>query len=427
MKRLTILFLILGQWLMAATIEEITIGSLHVPIIFEQDTRLPIASMQVVFRGSGHVSEGNVSGLARFSAQLLGEGSKKLGSSAFAEALENRAIGLSVHSGSETMVAELSSLKSEFTEGVRMLCELLKDPNYTQGALEKVRTTTIGALKRKENDFDSVADNLLRSLQFEGTPLQYPQEGHIASIEQITLAQIEAFLRQHLVRERVMFVIGGDMSIEEAKAQALKVLQILPEGETAGTYRFEPSSKVRSEVFKRPSEQAYIYFGAPYHLGVDHPDHYKARVATYILGAGGFGSRLMEEIRVKRGLAYSAYARVSINRSHSVFKGYLQTKNESLEEAKATVKAVIAEFVAKGVSAEELEGAKKFLLGSEPLRVETLSQRLSRTFMAYYKGLPLDADTKELERIAALSLDDLNAYIKAHDEILNLSFAIVTQ
>ncbi len=422
-----ILFLLLGQWLMAATIEEIKVGALHVPLIFEQDTRLPIASMQVVFRGSGHTSEGNVSGLARLSAQLLGEGSKTMGSSAFAEALEKRAIHLSVHSGTETMVAELGSLKSEFSQGVALLCDLLADPNYTTAALEKVRQTTIGGLKRKENDFDTVADNLLRTLQFGGTPLAYAQEGTVASLEQVTLGQVEAFLHERLVQERVIFVIGGDMSMDEAKAYAQKVLSVVPSGALAREPHFEPSAKARTEVLKRPSEQAYIYFGAPYHLGVDHPDNYKARVAAYILGAGGFGSRLMEEIRVKRGLAYSAYARVSINHSHSVFKGYLQTKNESLEEAQQTVKAVIAEFVAKGVSQEELESAKKFLLGSEPLRVETLSQRLSRTFMDYYKGLPQGASIDELKQISALSLEELNAYIKAHNEILQLSFAIVTQ
>jgi predicted Zn-dependent peptidase len=134
----------------------------------------------------------------------------------------------------------------------------------------------------------------------------------------------------------------------------------------------------------------------------------------------------MEEIRVKRGLAYSAYARVSISNSNSYFMGYLQTKTESLEEAQRTVKEVISEFVANGVTEGELEQAKKFLLGSEPLRVETLAQRLNRTFMEYYKGEELGHSKVELEKIRTLTLKDLNDFIKSHKEILELSFAIVT-
>jgi predicted Zn-dependent peptidase len=162
-------------------------------------------------------------------------------------------------------------------------------------------------------------------------------------------------------------------------------------------------------------------------MQVGDKEYYKARVATYILGTGGFGSRLMEEIRVKRGLAYSAYARVNVSVSHSVFSGYLQTKIESQKEAQTTVKEVIAKFVKSGVTQAELDQAKKFLLGSEPLRVETLSQRLSRTFLEYYKAHELGHSLKELELISKLSLDELNEFIKKHNEINDLSFAIVTQ
>ena len=133
----------------------------------------------------------------------------------------------------------------------------------------------------------------------------------------------------------------------------------------------------------------------------------------------------MEEIRVKRGLAYSAYGSISINKSHSYFNGYLQTKNESADEAKKLVSEIIENFVEVGVTQEELSAAKNFLTGSEPLRSETLSQRLNRSFTLYYRGLEQDYSQKELEKIQNLKLEDLNAYIKSHNEINNLTFSIV--
>ena len=135
----------------------------------------------------------------------------------------------------------------------------------------------------------------------------------------------------------------------------------------------------------------------------------------------------MEEIRVKRGLAYSAYCRTDIARSHSNFFGYLQTKIKTQKESVDTVKEVIADFVKHGVTQAELDQAKRFLLGSEPLRVETLSQRLSRTFMEYYKGEGIGASERELKQIEALDLKTLNAFIKKHAEIGKLSFSIVTE
>jgi len=107
--------------------------------------------------------------------------------------------------------------------------------------------------------------------------------------------------------------------------------------------------------------------------------------------------------------------------------GYLQTKLDSLEVAQKSVKEVIAEFVKSGVTEDELEQTKKFLLGSEPLRAETMSQRLNRTFMEFYKGQELGHSQKELELIEKLTLKDLNEFIKSHKEILELSFAIVTK
>jgi zinc protease len=412
---------------MATSIETVTLGGVKVPLIYELDNRLPIVSMQVVFENSGHVEDGNISGLARMSSKLLNEGTKKLGSSAFAQQLEQKAIHLSVHTGTETMVIELSMLKEQMSEGVKMLAMLLQDPNDTPKILEKIRTTTIGNLKRKANDYDYVAASELRRLQFENSALQYPADGTLESIEKITLDDVKKFLKTRLVKQRVIMVIGGDVTLEEAKGALKEVVSVLPDGEKRTLQHIKVLDKARESVLKRPSEQAYVYFGSPYNMSVNDPDEYKARVATYILGTGGFGSRLMEEIRVKRGLAYSAYARVSISASHSLFSGYLQTKNESLKEAQQTVKEVIATFVKNGVTQEELDQAKKFLTGSEPLRVETLSQRLSRTFMEYYKGQSVGSAQKELDEINALTLNNLNTFIKKHDEILELSFAIVTQ
>lgn len=425
-KIIALLLLIQGITL-ATTLDFIEVDGVKVPLIYEEEKRLPIVSMQLVFRNSGSIEDGKHPGLAKLSARMMNEGSKSRGSIGFAKALDARAIQLSAHTGVETFVFEMGSLKEEFPTAVSLLKELVSEPNLGKESLKKVKAVTIGSLTRKENDYDYVADVALKSLLFADTPLANPGAGTVESVEKVSLTDVEAFIANHLVRKRAIVVIGGDITLDEAKAKASEILKTLPEGEEGSLAHYGASAQPKEELLKRKTEQAYIYFGSPYHMKTGDEAYYKARVATFILGAGGFGSRLMEEIRVKRGLAYSAYARVGVSRSSSYFSGYLQTKIESQKEAQETVKEVIADFVKEGVTQAELDQAKKFLLGSEPLRVETLSQRLSRTFMEYYKGEELGHSKKELEKIRALSLDELNSFIKTHTEINRLSFAIVTE
>ena len=427
MKNIILLLLITGQIIMAAQIDSIKVKGISVPIIFEHDTRLPIANMQIVFTNSGSITDTKIAGLAKFSAKLLNEGTKTLGSNNFADKLESRAIHISANTGTETFVLEASSLKEEFADTSKFLTKLLQDPNYSEEALTKVKTMTIGTLSAKENDFDYVASNELKKLLFPNTPLAQPALGTVESVKSIQLEDVENFIKHHLVISRAIVVVGGDVDIATVKKNIAKILEKLPKGKSEPLPHFRASDRPKESILKRDTKQAYIYFGSPYNMAVNDENYYKARVATYILGAGGFGSRLMEEIRVKRGLAYSAYARVHISKSTSYMTGYLQTKLESMDEAKKTVAEVIKKFVKNGVTEEELDQTKKFLLGSEPLRVETMSQRLQRTFMDYYKGFPLNHSELELEKIKKLKLKDLNDFIKKHTEILEQSFAIVTK
>lgn len=413
---------------MASTLDFVEVKGVKVPFIFEEDKRLPLLSMQLVFTHSGSIDEGSLYGLARVSAKMLNEGSLKRGAVGFADALDARAIQLSATAGNETFVIELGSLKDEFDTGLSLLEEQLQAPNFTDKSLDKVKTMALSDIARKEADFDTVASDELKAVLFEGTPMAVPNIGTKESIAHIALADVKHFVTDHLVLENALIVMGGDVSMETAKKKATSLLEHLSVGKKGSERYYEPRKTPKESLLHRPqTEQAYVYFGAPFAMKEGDSEYYKARVAMFILGSSGFGSRLMEEVRVKRGLAYSAYSRLSVAKTNTYFSGYLQTKIESQNEAVKTVNEVIDTFIQSGVTQAELDQAKKFLLGSEPLRVETLSQRLGRTFSEYYSGKPLGWSVQELELIRNLSLDDLNDFIKRHDEIRNLSYAIVTK
>ena len=416
---------ILQGSLMGAEIKHIDVKGVQIPVIFEEQKSLPILNLQLVFQNSGYIQDGNKSGLVNLSSKLLNEGTKELGSTKFAELLDENAITINTSNGFETFVIELSSLKEESNKAISLLNNLLKSPNYSEDTLSKLKTLMVGSLKRKENDFDYVSQNQLKSILFKNTALENPSSGTIESISKIQLTDIEKFVKKTVNLNNLIIVAGGDFELKEFEKLVNPLLNTLEIGEKVEANKVVFESKNEEKTLLKDTQQAYIYFGSSFNIDSKDEENYKAKVASFILGGSGFGSRLMEEIRVKRGLAYSAYGSISINKSHTYFNGYLQTKNESADEAKKLVSQIVADFVKNGVTEDELKAAKNFLTGSEPLRSETLSQRLNRAFTLYYRGLEQDYSKKELEKIQNLELKDLNDYIKSHNEINNLTFSIV--
>jgi len=424
--QITLLLLVQGV-LMSATVQQIHVKTTQIPVIYESSDTLPIVSMRIVFKNAGALQDGSKPGLARITASLFEEGTKALGSTAFAKKLESKAIALDIHAGKESFVITLQSLNAQWPEAVTLLEELLDDPNYDEDVLDKVKTNAIGELMRKASDFDYLASTNLSRRLFENTPLAVPADGTPESIQTITLADVKGFIEANLHAARAIAVIGGDIARDSAYKDVTAVLGHFPQGVAPELPHFHVTPDAEDIRVIKETKQAYVYFGAPFDLNVTDPEAYKAKVAAFILGASGFGSRLMEEIRVKRGLAYSAYGRIQMSLSNSYFSGHLQTKTESEEEAVSLVREVVKAFVEGGATKKELQDAKNFLLGSEPLRTETLAQRLGRSLDEYYKGMPLGSSQKELEKIEALTLKELNAFIHAHPELTRLTFSIVTQ
>ncbi len=423
-----LLLIILSQGiLMAATLKEIKYNDTNIPVIFEKHKTLPIFNFQLVFKNSGYINDIKKPGLTNLTAKILNEGTKKDGAIDFARKLENKAISIHTSTGFETFVVEISCLKEEYKTALKYLEELLKDPNITNETLQKIKTMQISKLKQKENDFDFVASNNLKQITYKNTALEFPHSGSVESVENITLNDISSNIKDIFNLNNLIIACGGDIKFKDLAHNIKDTLALINKSDTNEIKKIEISKDIENKTIQKETEQSYIYFSSPFYIQADSPDSYKAKVASFILGGSGFGSRLMEEIRVKNGLAYSAYGNITNKKSHSHFTGYLQTKLDNTQKAKDMVEDIVKDFVKNGVTQKELDAAKNFLKGSEPLRTETFSQRLNRSFMLYYNNLPFDYPKLELKMIDELSIEDLNKFIKSHSEIKNLSFSIVTK
>lgn len=384
-----------------------------VPLVYELDESLELVSLRLVFKNAGKIAC-KIPGTAYLLARVLEEGAK--GDADFCKKLEIKGIELLAQTGTESFSISLLCLKEHFAYALNMLNELLSAPKFKPECFELVKTKTLGYISASKSNLDHQAKLMLNKLIFKNHPFSFSKHGDEESLAKIELSDVVSFFKENLILENLFIVLGGN-----AKAEELK-LDFANRGEQKHFGNAYIQSDLHKEL-KMPSEQAYIYFAAPFYVAGNK--HYKAKVATFILGSSGFGSRLMEEIRVKRGLAYSAYAKNTFSLYKSGVFGYLQTKNENKDEAIKLVKKIFFDFTSQGIKKAELESAKNFLLGSEALAKETLFKRLDIAQHEHYMGYKLGHTDRDLESIKALSLKELNAFIAAHTEICSLSFAVI--
>lgn len=391
----------------------------QIPVIYDYDDSLPIVSLKLVFKNSGVISE-KQQGTAKLFAKILNEGTKKLGNTKFNRKLEIKDIHFSFSAGFEAFYMEISSLKENFNFALKAFYELLNDINFDEKVLEKLKIKTLGSIASKKTDYDYQASLELHKLLYKGSRLQYPLVGDEKSISSIKLIDLKNFMN-NLNLSNLFLTLCGDIKFDEINYD--KLLNKFDKGKAKKLDFIATSVAKQTKMLKKDTKQAYIYFGSAF--DIDKSQYYLANVALFVLGSSGFGSRLMEEIRVKRGLAYSVYARNEFSLSHKSVLGYLQTKNESKDEAIKLIKSEFDKFVKFGITQDELNQAKNFLLGSQPLAKETLFKRMDIAMREFYDGFELGEFDRNLAKIKSLKLDDLNKFIKSHTEIAKLSFAVI--
>ncbi|EAH7580892.1 insulinase family protein [Campylobacter lari] len=390
-------------------------------IIYEYDNELPVVFFKLIFKNSGKIAEKHNRGCASMLARLLNEGS----SDEFFRSLEYRAIELYAKASFEHFQISIKCLKEHFDFALEKLQELFLNVRFDEKILQRLKTLALGELASLNTDYDYQAKRLLNKNVFKDEIFASGLDGTKESIEKINLKELQNFMSENLVLDNALFVFGGDIKEDEVKIKVEKICQIL----TRNTPNQNKNYKLIDESIEvseqKSTEQAYIYFCSPLDIQINDEKMYLAKLALFILGQGGFGSRLMEEVRVKRGLAYSAYAMLDVNLNYSRVFGYLQTKNESSNEAKTLVKEVFKNFVQNGVNDKEFQLAKQFLVGSMPLRYESLAKRLDIMLNEYLHGLKLGNLKEEMQKIKNTTLNELNDFIKAHSEIIKVSFASI--
>ncbi|MHA1538681.1 MAG: M16 family metallopeptidase [Alphaproteobacteria bacterium] len=393
-----------------------------------RDRLNPIISMSVLVRHAGSARDpSGKEGLARFAASLLDEGAGKLGSQAFARRLEDLSITLRFSARADHLSVTLRSLRRNREEAFALLRMALSEPRFDDEPLARVRAQALTRLSRMQVNPGYIARRHWWKTAYPGHVYARASDGTKASIKAITRAELRGYVKNRISRGALVIGVTGDVSAEELKALLDKTFGALPAKSVASPVAFAwPATKGKVSVLRRPFPQSRIIFGQRGLKRKDR-DYYAAVVMNHILGGGAFSSRLYQEVREKRGLAYSIGSYLLPMDASALLMGSVATRNSKAKETVEQIRKQWALMAGKGVSADELKEAKLFLTGSYPLRF-TSTARIAG-MLAWLQMLDLGIDYFERRNaiIEKVSLADIRRAAKRLLKIDSLFFVIVGQ
>jgi len=349
----------------AANIQNIDLGK-AAQVWFAEDHTVPVIAFNISLPAGSAYDPAGKAGLAAFAGGMMDEGAGGLDSKAFHEALANRAISFSARAERDYLVISISTLKENAPEAMHLLQMALTHPRFDNDALTRVRTQIIQSLQQDQVEPQRVASRGFAREFFGGHAYAHPTTGEISSISSITPQDLRNFARSHWVKNGLKVAVAGDIS-PSALTKLLAETFLPVSGAAAPSLpNVGRLGSPGVHVIPLPVPQPTAVFGLPGIMRQD-PDFIPGYVANYILGGGGFSSRLMEEIRVKRGLTYGVSTSLTAYNKAAVMQGSVATRANAVRQTVQVVKETLAKFAAEGPTQQELDDAKTYLTGSFPL------------------------------------------------------------
>jgi zinc protease len=375
-------------------------------IWYVSDHSLPMIAVSVALPGGSAYDPAGQDGLANFAAELLDEGSGAMKAGAFQTALSNRAIRLSVTSDRDYMIVSLVTLAGNAKDAFGLLGQALAHPRFDADAIARVRAQVIADIADQDQDPDDVAQKAFFRAWFHGGAYGHAIEGDAQSLAAINAKDLRHFAATHWVSRGLKIAIAGDVSEEQLEPLVKSAFGgLAATGPRAPALLGQPGGP-RLAVTDMATPQSNIIFGLPGILRSD-PDYLPSYVANYIVGGGGFASRLTSELRVKRGFTYDVSTSLESYRWAGVVMGDVATKRSTTKQTIAAARDVLRDFAQAGPTEAELADAKTYLTGSWPLSFSSNVGIVEQLGEFQRLGLPVDYVRNRNALIDAVTLDQV--------------------
>lgn len=401
-------------------------------VLFVENHTIPILDISVDFDAGSRRDPVGKSGTAALTNAMLARGLKATQtpngnepamseaqiSDAFADTAAQRGARLDDDRSGLT----LRTLVSERDTAVPLLARLLASPSFPEEFLARDKARTVASIKESLTKPEAIAGRAFSHLMYGDHP--YGQQPSVPSIEAITREDLSAFHATHYVANRAVVAMIGDVTRAEADRIAQQLTMRLPQGAALPDLPAVAAAKGAEERIPHQASQAHILVGMP-GMARHDPDHFALTVGNYVLGGGGFVSRLMQQVREKRGLSYGVSSYFDPMAQAGPFQIGLQTQKGQADQALTVVRETLVEFLRDGPTAAELKAAKDNLIGGFALRIDSNRKILENIAAIGFYRLPLDYLDTWTAKVAAVSAAEIKTAFNRKVQLDKLSTVVV--
>lgn len=384
-------------------------------VYFVENHDLPMLDISVAFAAGSAYDTAAKSGLASLTRATMNLGAGDLDEQQIAEQLADVGAQMGGFFDQDRAGFTLRSLSgaAERDPAVSVFRTVLARPTFPEAVVAREKTRAIANLQEAATKPEYLGEKAFQAAIYDGHPYALPESGEPETLAQLSRADLAGFHGAHYRAANMVVAIMGDIDRAGAEKLAADLAAGLPAGAASPPPPAVPESALgKEQLIVHHATQSHLFVGQP-GMTRDDPDYFPLLVGNYILGGGGFDSRLVEEIRQKRGLAYSAYSYFMPMKERGAFQIGLQTRRDATDQALKVVRETLKRYLAEGPTEAELKQAKDNLVGSFPLRLDSNRKILDYLAMMGFYNLPPDWLDSYPAKVAAVSRDDIMRALRA--------------
>ncbi|MBC6441077.1 MAG: insulinase family protein [Rhodospirillales bacterium] len=410
---------------MASDIEILTTPA-GIEVWLKQEPSIPIVSIEVAFAGGASLDPDGREGLANMVTGLLDEGAGDLDSYAFQDKLDALSIRMSFNVGRDAFYGSLTTLAANLDEAEALFAMALNNPRFDEEPVERIRGQITVGLLRDQEDPSSRAWRAWSEAAFPGHPYGRPVDGTPDSVSTITADDLRGYVDGNFTRDRLFVSIVGAITPERATALVDTVFADLPFQGVALTTVDTAVGAGGVNVIAMDVPQSAIVFGLAGLMRGD-PDYYAGAVLNKVVGGGGLSTRLFEEVRKKRGLAYATGSSLFAYDHAGLWVGSAGTQNARAGETLQVIRDVLNDVAENGVTDEEVDDAKAYMTGSFPLRLDSNQSIANMLLAIQLNDLGVDYIERRNDYIEAVTAEDIQRVARRILDADNLLVVVAGQ
>ena len=387
-------------------------------VYFVESHDLPMLDVSVDFPAGSAYDPTSKDGLANLTHRMLDQGAGGLSDNQIASGFADVGAQLGDRFDADRAGLTLRTLSNPDDQlpALALLTKVLSQPTFAANIVDREKARVIATLKEDEGQPAEIAAQAFQQAVFTTHPYAHRETGQIDTVAALGSSDLQDFYQSHYSAAGAVIALMGDVSRAQAEAIAQQLSAALPPASKAASTMIAPVPQLTSAVERRipfPAKQSQILIGQP-GVARGDPDYFALYVGNYVLGGGGFDSRLMNEVRQKRGLTYSIYSYFMPMRVAGAFQIGLQTRTDKTEQALQVVRRTLADFLAKGVTTDELTQAKNNIIGGFPLRIDSNQKILEYLAVIGFYHLPTNYLDIFPQRVAAVTAGQIKQAFDQH-------------